>query len=134
MTRPILEWNDNYLIGIDELDFEHKRLIEDIKLLHEELVRHDEKSTIERCLGDIFARMQAHFALEERVMIKNDYPFYDEHKCEHEDLLESYTQSMLDFMNATNWDSGDKLERVLNQWIMEHILISDKKMSAMIHG
>jgi len=26
MTKPLLEWSDEYLIGVDQLDFEHKGL------------------------------------------------------------------------------------------------------------
>jgi hemerythrin len=60
-------WDDAFLIGIDGLDYEHKALIENINRLHEEPARHDDKSQIETCRGDIYARMQAHFALEEHV-------------------------------------------------------------------
>jgi len=134
MTSPPLKWDNSYLIGIEELDFEHKQLIEDINFLHKELAEHDEKSNIERCLGDIFARMQAHFALEEHVMMAHDYPSYDEHKREHDDLLESYTESMLNFLNAPGTDSGELVESELNHWIVDHILTSDKRMSAMIKG
>jgi len=132
MTTPLLKWDDSFLIGIEELDFEHKKLIEDINVLHKELAENDEKPNIERCLGDIFTRMQAHFALEEHVMAKHGYPSYDEHKREHEDLLESYTETMLNFMNASTTESGELVESELNHWIVDHILTSDKKMSAMI--
>jgi len=88
MTDTSIKWNDSFLIGIEELDYEHKVLINDINRLHEELARHDEKSEIEKCLGDIYARMQAHFALEEHVMKEHRYKFFDEHKREHEKLLD----------------------------------------------
>lgn len=132
MTKPLLKWDDSYLIGIEELDFEHKQLVEDINFLHRKLAENDEKANIEGCLGDIFARMQAHFALEEHVMKVNHYPAYDEHKREHDDLLESYTESMLNFMNSSGKDSGDMVESTLNRWIVDHIQFSDKQMSAMI--
>ena len=132
MTKPLLKWDDSYLIGIEELDFEHKKLIEDINILQQELAGHVEKSNIERCLGEIFTRMQAHFALEEHVMVANGYPAYDEHKREHDKLLGSYTETMLNFMNSPGTDSGDLVENELNHWIVDHILTSDKKMSAII--
>ncbi len=132
MTTPFLKWDDSYLIGIEELDFEHRKLIEDINLLHKELAEQDKKSNIERCLGDVFARMQAHFALEENVMTKHGCDCCEEHKREHTDLLESYTETMLNFMNASGIGSGELIENELNRWIADHILTSDKKMSAMI--
>ena len=47
MTNAIIEWDDSFLIGIEELDYEHKVLINDINRLHLELARQDKKSEIE---------------------------------------------------------------------------------------
>jgi hemerythrin len=132
MTDTSLEWDDSFMIGIDELDFEHKVLINDINRLHGELAGHIEKSEIERCLGDIHARMQAHFALEEHVMKDREYEFFDEHKREHEALLNSYTEYMAQFLNDTDVSDSTPIEDSLKHWIVDHILTSDKKMSLMI--
>ena len=132
MTDTLLQWDDSFLIGIDELDYEHKVLIDDINRLHEELARHDEKSEIERCLGDIHARMRAHFALEERVMKEHGYEFFDEHKREHEALLDSYTEDMVQFLNDTGDSASTPIKDSLKHWVVDHILTSDKKMSLML--
>ncbi|MEN8133614.1 MAG: hypothetical protein ABFS45_26310 [Pseudomonadota bacterium] len=46
MTDKLFKWDDSFLVGIEELDHEHKLLIDDINRLHKELARHDEKSKI----------------------------------------------------------------------------------------
>jgi len=132
MTETLFEWNASYLIGIEELDHEHKVLIDDINRLHEELVRHDQESEIEKCLGDIYVRMQAHFALEEHVMKEHKYKFFDEHKREHDELLDNYTEYMLRFLNDTGTSSSMAIEDSLKQWVLNHIVTSDKKMSLMV--
>jgi hemerythrin len=132
MTDTLFEWTASFLIGIEELDYEHKILIDDINRLHEELVWHDQRSEIEKCLGDIYARMQAHFALEEHVMKEHKYKFFDEHKREHDELLDNYTEYMLRFLNDTGTSSSVAIEDSLMQWVMNHIVISDKKMSLMV--
>jgi hemerythrin len=132
MTDTLFKWDDAFLIGIEELDHEHKLLIEDINRLHEELARHDEKSAIEKCLGDICARMQAHFALEEHVMKEHKYKFFDEHKREHDELLDSYTEYMAQFLNDTAGFSSNPIEDNLKHWVINHIVTSDKKMSLMV--
>jgi len=132
MTDIAFDWSDSFLIGIEELDYEHKVLIDDIDRLHEELAGHDEKSEIEKSLGDIYARMQAHFALEEHVMKEHEYEFFNEHKREHDNLLSSYTEYMLQFLNDTGISSGDSIEDTLKNWVINHIMTSDKKMSLMI--
>ncbi|RLA26657.1 MAG: hemerythrin-like metal-binding protein, partial [Gammaproteobacteria bacterium] len=87
MTGTLFEWNDSFLIGIEELDHEHRVLIDDINKLHEELIGNEKKSELTKCLGEIYVHMQAHFALEEHVMKKHEYEFFDEHKREHEEFL-----------------------------------------------
>ena len=134
MADTLFEWDESFLIGIEELDHEHKVLIDDINRLHQELAGHDQKSEIEKCLGDIFARMQAHFALEEHVMKVHEYEFFDEHKREHDDLLDSYTEYMLQFLNDTVVSTSTSVEGPLKHWVMNHIITSDKKMSLIVQG
>lgn len=134
MTETQFKWDDSFLIGIEELDHEHKLLIGDINRLHKELARHDKKSEIEKRLGDIYARMQAHFALEEHVMKENDYEFFDEHKREHDELLDNYTEYMLQFLNQPGVFSSKRIEDTLTRWIVTHIMESDKKMSLMLQA
>ena len=132
MTDTLFEWDESFLIGIEELDHEHKVLMDDIKTLHEELTRHDQKSEIEKCLGDIYARMQAHFALEEHVMKEHEYEYFDEHKREHDDLLDSFTEYMLQFLNDADVAASITVEGPLKHWVLNHIITSDKKMSLMV--
>jgi len=132
MTDTQIKWDDAFLIGIEELDYEHKVLIKDINRLHQELARQDEKSEIEKCLGDIYARMQAHFALEEHVMKEHQYKYFDEHKREHERLLDSYCGYMMQILNDTAVASSNSIEETLSHWVLNHILNSDKKMSLMV--
>jgi hemerythrin len=132
MTDTLFRWDDSFLIGIEELDHEHKVLIDDINKLNEELAGSDERSEITKCLGDIYARMQAHFALEEHVMKENKYQFFDEHKREHDELLEDYTECMMRFLNGASISSGNPIEECLKQWVVDHITTSDKKMSLIV--
>jgi len=131
MTDTLLEWDDSLLIGIEELDHEHKVLFADINRLHKELAKHDEKSEVDRCLGDIFVRLQAHFALEEHVMKEHGYEFFDEHKREHDELIDSYTDYMVEFLYDTGISSRNSMEDTLRSWAIHHINASDKKMSLM---
>ena len=76
--------------------------------------------------------MQAHFALEEHVMKEHKYKFYDEHKREHNKLLDSYTEYMVQLMNDTGVSSSIPVEDDLKYWVIQHIVNSDKRMSLMV--
>lgn len=131
MTETLFEWDESFLIGIEELDHEHKVLIEDINRLHDELAG-NQKSEIRKWLGEICARMQAHFALEEHVMKEHDYEFFDEHKREHDELLDNCTEYMLQYINDTSASPSTSFEDSLKNWVLNHIVTSDKKMSLMV--
>jgi hemerythrin len=62
----LLQWKDQYSVGIDAVDHEHKELITLINRLHNELMAKSEKLSIDAFFGDLFAGISAHFALEER--------------------------------------------------------------------
>jgi hemerythrin-like metal-binding protein len=127
-------WSDDFLTGIEEIDFEHRRLVEDINALHRQLLDEAGPRRIERTLGTIHARMQAHFALEERVMLANAYPHYREHKAEHERLLDEYTELMTRFERQPSRADREAIEAMLRHWIVGHIATSDRKMSLMVTG
>ena len=59
-------------------------------------------------------------------------PHYPEHKAEHERLLDEYTELMTKFERDQNLGDREAIQAVLCQWIVNHILTSDKKMSLMV--
>jgi hemerythrin len=125
-------WSDDFLIGIEELDYEHRRLIEDINRLLRELRERADMDGIQITLGTIHSRLQAHFALEERVMVSHKHTLYAEHKAEHESLLDESAERMSSFNRDPNPGDQKAIEDVLSQWLVNHILTTDKKMSLMM--
>jgi hemerythrin len=132
MARSEIEWSPDFLIGIEELDFEHKTLIENINRLHRKLASHDDIDEIRDTMGDIHVHMQSHFALEEHLMLENDYPHYIEHKAEHNKLLDMLIEQMVKFGSASDTVDTQAVEDKLKHWIVFHIVNSDRKMSQMI--
>ena len=129
MTKPLIEWQDEYLIGIEELDYEHRDLINRLNELHEELAQHDEKREIEGCIGEIHARVVAHFALEEHFMFDNHFENYEHHKKEHDDFLGVIVDLIEKFRTNPELSYGDELEKQLQYWIVNHITTSDKELA-----
>ncbi|OEJ69531.1 bacteriohemerythrin [Magnetovibrio blakemorei] len=125
-------WTDDFLIGIDELDFEHRQLLEDVNKLHQDLLAHADLERVKTILGRIHARLQAHFALEENFMLDKLYADYATHKDEHDQLLNEYTQRMVNYEKDPTLDNRKSMELTLRTWLVEHILSNDKKMIQMI--
>jgi hemerythrin len=129
MTSALIEWRDEYLIGVEELDHEHKDLIKRLNDLHDELANCDEKAEVEYCLAEIHIRVAAHFALEERYMSETKFKNYTEHKKEHDDFLEIIVDLIEKFRSDPELSYGTELEKQLQHWIVYHIVASDHELA-----
>ena len=125
----LLEWRDEFRIGIAEVDHEHQQLIGLINELHEALSPQASAAAIGDFLGELHARIAAHFALEEKVMRARHYPEYTDHKQDHEQLLEQLREIMEQFEREGRY-AAPTLGAVLNRWFGEHFRTRDARLHA----
>lgn len=84
---PLIQWRDDFTIGIPMVDHEHAALIGVINLLGERLDRRFGDKEIRQSLGEIRMLIAAHFANEERIMRDLRFAEYAAHKADHDRLL-----------------------------------------------
>lgn len=125
----LIEWKEEFNTGVAEVDHEHHHLIDLINRLDERLRHEDSDTTVVEFLGEIFARISAHFALEEKVMRDRRYDAYDEHKADHERLLDVIRDIMDDYETGAYDDVAGMLSEHLERWFGEHF----KTMDARLH-
>jgi len=128
----LVEWRDEFKIGIEEVDFEHQELIELINELYAETKKEDSAMAVMDCLGEIFAKISAHFALEEKVMRDLQYDQYEDHKEDHELLLDSIMDIMDEYADDTGLDEEEFADR-LNDWFVRHFSTKDARMHKFLH-
>lgn len=122
-----IEWKDEYSVGNAAVDHEHRELIRLINELQRALESGFEREQVVTALGEVYAQIAAHFALEEKSMRDSAYPDYEEHKADHEALLDQ----LRDFMDRV--EDGDTtveqwLPDELGQWFSEHFRTHDAKL------
>jgi hemerythrin len=125
----LLQWKPEYSVGVESMDVEHQEMIDLINEIYEKLDSNPDADQIEQCLGDIFSTISMHFALEERLMRKNNYAEYPAHKDDHEKLLDQIRDLMDDFESDTA-AGAVKLEQGLSDWFAGHFATFD----ARLHG
>ena len=64
----LIEWKDEFSVGVAEVDLEHRDLIDLINDLHTLMGESATHDKVVEMLGEIFAQISAHFALEEKFM------------------------------------------------------------------
>jgi hemerythrin len=125
----LLKWNSHFSVGVESIDDEHREMIHLINGIYEKLESAPDADQVEQCLGDIFTTISMHFALEERMMRNCAYSKYDDHKEDHEDLLDQIRDLMDDFV-ADPKTGATLLEQRLSDWFSTHFSTHD----AGLHG
>ena len=129
----LLQWRDDFQVGIEEVDYEHRALIELINATHGQVGAGASLASLDRALGDIHSAISAHFALEEKVMRGRQYDALGEHKADHERLLDD----IRDFMDEVA-RNGVFEEAVFGQrladWFGIHFRTHDARFHHAIAG
>src|SRR5215472_18692606 len=115
----LLQWKDQYSVGIEAVDHEHRELIDLINKLHDEMSAHGGKPAIEAFFGDLYKGISAHFALEERFMRERGYDQLGQHKSDHERLLDEIRDLMEDY-EVNDLFEERLLAQRLDAWFSRH--------------
>ncbi len=124
----MIEWYDNYNVGVSIIDEQHKKLIDIINKATTAKRHNNSPEEISEILYDMTIYAQEHFKTEEAYMRKFEYPEYESHKYEHIDF---YIKTLVFGNRESKGDNQitDDILEYLQQWLVGHIQITDKKYS-----
>ena len=123
----LIEWKSEFSVGNKAVDYEHRELIVLINDLHTTMKQQATHDRVVENLGEIYAQISAHFALEEKIMRDAHYDAYEPHKADHESLLDQ----LLDIIDGVEDDGSydeAKLSASLERWFAEHFRTHDAKL------
>jgi len=113
-------------VGVPSVDHEHEVLVGVINTLGEMIATGETGSVISALLAEIHAQIEAHFALEEKIMLDKGYAGYHAHKEDHDRLLDEIRDIMTDAETATQAEISATLGERLNAWFTEHFRTLDR--------
>ena len=122
-----LEWNENFSVGVDSVDYEHQNLIAMINMIYAELEDRRDMDQIRQTMAEVHLEISAHFALEERIMKDAGYDEYQAHKSNHEDLLDQI-RILMDAIENEPDTALDKLSEELADWFGDHFQTFDARL------
>lgn len=124
--RTRKEWKDSFSVGIEELDAQHRGLL-DLSNAIGDLAdaQNTVKSATSNALNAMIRYAKNHFTTEEGYFEKYCYPEYPQHKLEHEAFVESA------FLMAQELDKESVLSLgaiilYLEDWYTDHVLGTDR--------
>ena len=122
-----ITWDESLSVEVDEIDEDHRRLVDLFNLLSHSVAEGDAREYIEALLDELISCTIWHFRHEERLMILYKYKGFEEHKAEHNDLIKSVRELQQKFQQENRLLTDEHIE-YLSHWLTEHILGQDMKL------
>lgn len=120
-----VQWTNDLSVGIEEIDEQHKVLAGLVNEMHEAIQRHQAHDVVRGILDRLASYTQTHFVVEESLMRILNYPDYETHKTEHDNLIDQVTE-LQKKLDAGKASINFELMHFLKVWLTKHIMESDK--------
>ena len=130
----LITWDDGLSVGIRAIDDQHKGLLQALNDLHNAMIQGLAKQATAPLLDKLVKYTRDHFAAEEAMLRRANYPNFANHKAKHVELthqVEDYiarfqkgdiglTVHLLDFLR--NWLTNHirKVDRDYGPWLNQH--------------
>jgi hemerythrin len=126
-VMSLIEWKDEFNLGIEDVDTDHRALIELINAMHDSVSAGADRADVVEGVTRIYDLVAVHFADEEAHMRETRYMAYAEHKEDHEILLDD----LRDIIDQVRSDSGYAEARLtddLEYWFSQHFRTHDARL------
>jgi hemerythrin-like metal-binding protein len=123
-----IEWRDAFEIGIPSIDHEHRALVERLNEVFASIEASEANAETLAKIGEVYTWISAHFALEEVIMREHRYDQYEDHKADHERLLDEI-RDIMEGCEAGQKPAVDKaLSGRLEAWFSDHFKTKDARL------
>lgn len=127
----VQEFTDEYLTGISVIDKEHRelfRIIGDVQQLISDEYMVDKYDEIIHLIEELKDYTKFHFEDEEEYMKNINYPGLEAQKRAHDAFVGRLEELDLSQIDENQQETLEELMRFLTEWLINHILNSDKKI------
>jgi len=125
----LFEWRDEYSVKIATIDAQHLRLVSILNAMHDGMTSGTGVERLGPLLDELVEYTVKHFAFEERLFAEHGYAQAEEHAQEHR-RLEAKVLEFKAKYEAKQVSMNMELMRFLKDWLIKHILGSDRAYSA----
>ena len=118
------DWKEEYSVGINAINKQHKVIIELMNDLFESIRDAREDMVIEEVLQELIKYSKYHFGLEKTLFEKYTYPKVEGHLKEHQYFVEKIESFMKELTNNKQVVPIETLDYLKN-WFQNHMMKTD---------
>ena len=116
----LLTWDEGLAVGIPSIDAQTRLLVESLNELHAAVMRGANRSQTGMFLRSFVTYVRGHFATEERIMARVNYPELPQHQALHRELLQGMEKHLARFERGESAISLETLN-LLRDNLTQHI-------------
>ena len=128
---PHVAWKQQYLVGVDEIDSDHKVLVDLINRVVTAASTNLGDEFVGENIHEMIAYTKYHLNREERLMDEYEFPDRQGHKAQHQrfiDAVARFEEQYEHDLKVKNLQMFD----FLRGWLLRHISYADKELGAFI--
>lgn len=120
----IFFWSKKFFTNVAEIDYQHFKIVTYINKLYQKFLSKASNYEMIEVLTDLYDITKHHFADEQILMKKYDYPRLKQQISEHENLLNDLLNLLNEIKNNTKKVDASFMD-FLQEWLAKHILEED---------
>lgn len=133
--EPIV-WKEDYFTGIERIDEQHQVLVSTLNEANARLAGGASRELLEQITRDLLSYAIYHFETEESLMSEYDYAGLaeadnEQHRQEHRAFSRKVV-AIREGLKDGQLVSREELLGFLNNWLVNHILNTDRKLAAFL--
>ena len=129
----IVTWDENYITGIELVDNQHKELVNITNSLFSACLDGKEKAAMvfKDTMSHMVDYVRLHFAVEQELMKRVNFPDYDDHKLQHDLFIKDIITSANEFHGGKTF-APNVFVRTLKDWVFSHIAYYDQSYASYV--
>ncbi len=136
-----IKWDSRLSVGNIHIDIEHRLIIALINALEAVLRHPEEKDSLKFFMDQLYEFAAEHFRHEEKLQLRFMFPHYEENKKGHQQLMAELDNikniiyvfvEKPDSTKAEAKATSEKVNDLIRNWFIGHIVKSDMKMKGLM--
>lgn len=126
------DWSEDFSVHHTLMDEQHQTIFRLVNELHTAIFQKKARDVLGDIVQELIDYTERHFAEEENLMRRINFPGYAKHKETHDQLLRQVLDFERKFQAGDNSFSAEMFQFLVSDWLVRHILGMDKQYALII--